>query len=67
VSETAAEMPLRATGVLLALFAIAASAFGMGMFSLTEGHDLLAILLCLIGALALRALHQAARLAESAR
>ncbi len=60
-------MPSRATAVLFALFAIAAAAFGGGLWSLTRDDDLLAILLGGVGALALRALHQAARLAEGAR
>lgn len=60
-------MPTRATAVLLVLFAIAAIAFGAGLWSLTEGNDLMAILLGAMGGLALRALHQAARLEEGAR
>jgi hypothetical protein len=60
-------MPTRATAVLVALFAIAAAAFGAGLWSLTENDDLLAMLLGGIGALALRALHQAARIAEGSR
>ena len=60
-------MPSRATAMLLVLFAIAAIAFGAGLWSLTEANDLLAILLGGVGALALRALHQAARLVEGGR
>lgn len=60
-------MPTRATAVLLVLFAIAATAFAAGLWALTEENDLMAILLGGIGGLALRALHQAARLEEGAR
>ena len=60
-------MPTRATTVLLALFAIAAAAFGAGLWSLTQDDDLLAMLLGAVGALALRAMHQAARVVEGSR
>ena len=57
-------MSTRASAVLLALFAIAAAAFGAGLWSLTKDDDLLAMLLGAVGALALRAMHQSARLVE---
>lgn len=57
-------MPTRASAVLLALFAIAAAAFGAGLWSLTKDDDLLAMLLGAVGALALRAMHQSARIVE---
>ncbi len=60
-------MPTRASAVLLVLFAMAAAAFGAGLWSLTQGDDLLAMLLGGVGAMALRALHQAARLVEGTR
>ena len=57
-------MPSRATGMLLVLFAIAAASFTLGLIALGRGDDLTAILLCGLGALSLRALHLAARIAE---
>ncbi len=50
--------------MLLVLFAIAAACFSLGLMALGDGRDLLAVLLCAAGALALRVLSQAARVAE---
>ena len=50
--------------MLLVLFAIAAASFTLGLIALGRGDDLTAILLCGLGALSLRALHLAARIAE---
>ncbi len=60
-------MSTSATAVLFALFAIAATGFGASLWALTESNDLLALLLGGVGALALRALHQVARIVEGAR
>ena len=57
-------MPNRVTGMLLVLFAVAATCFSLGLLALGQGRDLLAVLLCASGGLALRALSQAARVAE---
>lgn len=60
-------MPTRATAVLLVLFAISAVAFGLALLALGREQDLMALLLGIIGALGLRALHQAAKVAEGSR
>ena len=60
-------MPNRVTGMLLILFAIAAACFSLGLLALGKGDDLLAVLLCGAGGLSLRALSQAARVAERGR
>lgn len=50
--------------MLMLLFAIAATCFSLGLLALGRGSDMLAVLLCGAGGLALRALSSAARLAE---
>ena len=57
-------MPNRVTGMLMLLFTIAATCFSLGLLALGRGNDLLAVLLCGAGGLSLRALSQAARVAE---
>ena len=57
-------MPNRVTGMLMLLFAVAAICFSLGLLALGRANDLLAVLLCAAGGLALRALSQAARVAE---
>lgn len=57
-------MPNRVIGVLLLLFGVAAVCFTLGLFVLGRRDDLMAVLLCVMGALALRALHLAARASE---
>lgn len=60
-------MPNRATTMLLVLFAVAVVAFVLALLTLAQGDDMTAIVLCVVGALSLRALHQAAKVAEAAR
>ncbi len=55
-------MPRRVTSVLLVLFSVAAVCFALGLVALGRRDDLMAVLLCGLGGLALRALHQAAHL-----
>jgi len=57
-------VPNRVTFVLLVFFALAAASFVLGLYALGEGQDLVAILLCGLGALSLRALKQAGRAAD---
>ncbi len=56
----------RVTTVLSLFFAIAVVSFVLALWSLRAGDDLTALTLCALGALSLRALHQAARIAEGA-
>jgi hypothetical protein len=60
-------VPNRVTAVLLALFGIAVVSFVLALLSLRGGRDVTAMLLCILGGLSLRALHQAAKHAEGAR
>jgi hypothetical protein len=60
-------MPNRVTGTLLLFFALAATSFVVGIFLLRGKNDLGALLSCAVGALALRALHQAARASEGGK
>ncbi|MCA9622147.1 MAG: hypothetical protein KC731_24155 [Myxococcales bacterium] len=60
-------MPNRATAVLVLFYAIAAIAFALALLSLTRGDDVMAVVLGLLGATALRALWRAAKLAEAMR
>jgi len=57
-------VPTRVTAVLLLLFLIAVAAFGLGLLALSRAADLLALLLCAVGALSLAALGRIARLSE---
>jgi hypothetical protein len=50
--------------MLLLLLAVATLSFGAGLLALSEQSDLLATLLCVVGALALRTLSLAARVAQ---
>ncbi|MEQ9324888.1 MAG: hypothetical protein RIF41_37320 [Polyangiaceae bacterium] len=60
-------MPNRATAVLILFYVIAAGAFAFALLSLRRGDDVLAVVLGLLGALSLRALRRAAKIAEAAR
>jgi len=53
--------------MLLVLFAVAVVAFVLALLTLAQGDDMTAIVLCVVGALSLRALYQAAKVAEAAR
>lgn len=52
------------TTVLSVFFAIAVLSFVLALWSLRAADDMTALALCALGALSLRALHQAARIAE---
>ncbi len=54
----------RAVVMLVVFLTVAAGAFGLGLWALGDGDDLVAFLLCVLGALALRGLHLAAQVAE---
>jgi hypothetical protein len=60
-------MPNRVTATLLILFAVAVTCFLLGLFLLRSRNDLGALLACVLGALALRALHQSARASEGGK
>ncbi|RLB47794.1 MAG: hypothetical protein DRI90_25990 [Deltaproteobacteria bacterium] len=57
-------MPNRVTAILLVLFVIAVASFGLGLLALSRAADLLALLLCVLGALSLAALGRVARLGD---
>lgn len=58
-------MPSRAVTVLTVLMVAAGAAFAFALHALAKGEDLLAVLSCATGAVALRTLQAAARLTES--
>jgi hypothetical protein len=60
-------VPNRVTSVLLSFFALAVVCFVLALLSLRRGDDMTAVVLCALGALSLRALRQAAKVAEGAR
>ena len=53
-----------AVAMLVVFLAIAAGSFGLGLWALGDGDDLMALLLCILGALSLRGLHLAAQATE---
>lgn len=53
--------------MLLSFYVIAAVAFALALLSLRGGDDVMAVVLGLLGALSLRALRRAAKIAEAAR
>jgi len=57
-------VPARVIAILLVLFVIAVAAFGLGLMALSRAADLLALLLCGVGALSLAALGRVARLSD---
>lgn len=57
-------MPDAATTFLLGLFGVALGCFGGGLYLLAQRGDLLSLVLFAAGALALRALSQAAKIVE---
>jgi len=60
-------MTPRGAALLLSFLATAALCLAGGLFELGRGHDLSAVILLCVGALALRALWQAMRVAEAGR
>lgn len=54
----------RAVLMLIVFLAVAALAFALGLWALGDGDDLMAFLLCALGALSLRGLHLAAQVAD---
>lgn len=53
--------------MLLVLYGVAAGAFALALLSLRRGDDVMAVVLGIAGALALRALRRAAKIAEAMR